>query len=110
MANELLENIVREGTVTAVDADSRRARVKFQDLNIISDWLPVLSTPPFIPDYEGEQRTEYESGGSGDAEFASHKHSLIIKPWLPSVNDTVLVLYLPLRSAHGFVLGRIDPW
>ena len=110
MANAPLENIVREGTVTAVDADTRRARVKFQDLNIISDWLPVLSTPPFIPDYEGEQRTEYESGGSEEAAFASHKHDLIIKPWLPSVNDTVLVVYLPLRSADGFVLGRIDPW
>ena len=110
MSSAPVENIVREGTVTAVDVHTRRARVKFQDLNIISDWLPVLSTPPFIPDYEGGQRTEFEAGGSGEAAFASHKHDLVIKPWLPSVNDTVLVVYLPLRSADGFILGRIDPW
>ena len=110
MANSNLENIVRLGTVTAVDHATRRARCKFQDLNITSGWLPVLASPPFIPDYDGEQRTEYESGGSGDAAFESHAHELIIKPWMPKVNDTVLVIYFPLRSADGFIVGRIDPW
>lgn len=46
-------------------------------------------------------------GGSGDASFASHKHDLIIKPWMPKVNDQVLVLYLPVFNGDGFILGGI---
>lgn len=65
------------------------------------------ATPPFIPDYNVPQRTEFESGGSGDASFASHKHDLIIKPWMPKVNDQVLVLYLPVFNGDGFILGGI---
>jgi phage baseplate assembly protein gpV len=36
------ENIVRVGTVTAVDAKARKARVLFQDMGFTSDWLAVL--------------------------------------------------------------------
>ena len=105
---KVLLNLVRVGTVTAIDNGKRMARVKFQDTGITSAWLKVLDNHPHIPDYDPAlQRTEYEEGGSGDATFANHKHNLVIKPWMPRVNDTVLVLYLPVSNGDGFVLGGI---
>lgn len=38
-----VEDIVREGTVTAVDGTRSIAKVWFDALGIASDWLPVLS-------------------------------------------------------------------
>lgn len=107
---DALKNIVRIGTVTDTNAGNRQARVKFQDTGITSGWLHVLASRPYIPGYEtGTQRTEYEAGGSGDAAFESHKHDLKIAPWMPRVNATVLVLYLPVFNADGFILGEIGP-
>ena len=103
----ILSRLVQVGTVTDVDIPKRKARVKFQDTGHTSGWLFVLKNQPFIPDYDVPQRTEYEAGGGGDAAFASHKHDLIIKPWMPKVNDTVVVLYTPVRDGDGFVLGGI---
>ena len=105
-----IEDIAREGKVTAVNNDKRIAKVWFDALGIESDWLPVLITRDFIPDYDVPQRTEYEAGGSGDAAFESHKHDLIIKPYMPKVNDLVLVLYFPVFNGDGVILGGIKPW
>lgn len=102
--------MVRVGIVTDVDKGRRLAQVYFQDMNLTSGWLPVLINRDFIPDYGEDQRTEFEGGGSGYAAFASHKHDLKIKPWLPKVNDQVLCLYEPIRNGRGFVLGGIQPW
>ena len=101
MTDKVLENLVRVGTVTAINLDERTARVKFQDTGITSGYLKVLSNQPYIPDYDVPQCTEL------DATIGSHKHNLIIKPWMPHVNDTVLVLYLPVFNADGFVLGGL---
>ncbi len=105
-----IEDIVREGTVTAVDNGKRIAKVWFDALGIQSDWLPVLITRDFIPGYDVPQRTEYESGGSGDAAFEGHKHDLIIKPYMPKVNEKVLVLYFPVFNGDGVILGGVKPW
>ena len=48
--------------------------------------------------------------GSGDPAFASHKHDLIIKPYMPKVNDLVLVLYFPVFNGDGVILGGVKPW
>ena len=79
-----LKNIVRAGWVSSVDIAERTARVTFKDKGdtFVSGPLKVLKNPPWIPGYYAPYRTEYESGGSGDAAFESHKHDLIIKPWL----------------------------
>ncbi len=106
----VLGGLVRLGIVTDVNNDKRIARVKYLDTNKPSGWLAVLINRDFIPDYDVPQRTEYESGGSGDAAFESHKHDLIIKPYMPKVNEQVLVLYLPVRDGDGFILGGIQPW
>lgn len=102
-----LENLVRIGTVTDVDKNRHRARVKFQDLGITSGWLYVLSNIPVTPDYDVTQETQSRSGGGGDAAFASHTHEIKYKQWMPNVNDTVLVLYLPVPDGDGFVVGGI---
>lgn len=104
---KILAGLVRIGTVTDVDNGKRLVRVKFEDADMTSGWLPVLKSPPFIPGCDVPQRTEFESGGSGDAAFANHKHDLIIMPWMPRVNDTVVALYLPAFNADGFVIGGI---
>lgn len=104
---KVLSRLVQVGIVTAVDNEERKARVKFQDTGITSAWLRVLKNQPFIPGYDVPQRTEYESGGSGDSSFANHKHDLVILPWMPKVNETVLVLYLPVENSDGYVIGGV---
>ena len=104
---QILARLVRIGTVTDVDNAKHKARVKYPDVDMTSGWLHVLDNRPFIPGYSVPQRTEFEQGGSGDPAFANHKHDLIIKQWMPKINDTVLVLYLPLFNSDGFVLGGI---
>ena len=82
----------------------------FDVLGIESDWMPVLINRDYIPGYDMPQRTEYEAGGSGAAAYESHKHDLVIKPWMPKVNDLVLVLYFPVFNGDGVVLGGVMPW
>lgn len=69
-----MENIVRVGTVTAVDAKARKARVLYEDMGFSSDWLAVLQN--------GQPNT-----------------------WLPKINDTAVVLYLPVWQGDGYILG-----
>lgn len=67
--------MVRIGTVTDTDTVQKKVRVKFQDENTSSGWLPVL-----------------QNAGS----------------WLPKVNETVLILFVPVWQGDGYVLGRIS--
>ena len=104
----ILSGLVRLGTVTDVDNEKRKVRVKFQSQDMTSGWLYVLDNRPFVPGYDTEpQRTETAAGGGGYAAYASHSHELVIKPWMPKINDTVLALYLPVLNADGFVLGGV---
>lgn len=108
-AEKMISGLVRVGTVTDVDNDGHKARVKFQGENMTSGWLFVLDNKPYIPDYDEEpQHTEKASGGSGEAAYDEHQHELIIKQWMPKINDTVLCLYLPGFNADGFVVGGIS--
>ena len=104
---KILKRLVRIGTVTVTDPVKRMARVKFEDTGETSGLLYILANRSYIPDYDVPQRTEFEAGGSGDPAFASHKHDLIIKPWMPKVNAVVLTLYLPVLDGDGFILGEI---
>lgn len=103
----VLENLVRIGTVYAVDYDNHTCRVRYQATGITSGVLKVLNNRCFIPTYNVQQRTESAAGGSGYAEYASHSHDLKIVQWMPSINDTVLCLYIPVESGDGYVLGAI---
>ena len=106
----ILKNIVRVGWVSSVNAAERTARVTFRDKGqspVVSGNLKVLKNPPFIPAKGAAQRTESESGGSGEAAFAAHSHAVKIAPWLPSPGDFVLCIYLPTEDGDGFVIGGI---
>lgn len=82
-SEKILARLVQIGTVSDVDNSKRRARVILKETGHTSGWLCVLATPPFIPDYNVPQ------------------------PWMPKVNDQVLVLYLPVFNGDGFILGGI---
>ena len=103
------KNIVRTGWVSSVNAADRTARVTFKDMGttFVSGPLKVIKNPPFIPAKGAAQRTESESGGSGEAAFAAHSHAVKIAPWLPSPGDYVLCLYIPTDDGDGFVIGGI---
>ena len=105
---KILSNLVRVGIVTAVNNEEHLARVMFDDTKLPSGWLIVLDNRPFIPAYGGPQRTEYSAGGSGFPAYENHKHDLIIKQWMPVVNQPVLVLFLPVKNADGFILGGMQ--
>ena len=107
---KLINNIVRVGTVSSVDAGNRTARVEFTDKGpepFVSGPLTVLNNAPFIPAQNTAQETQARGGGSGYALFESHTHEVIISPWLPSVGDFVLCLFAPNGGGDGFVIGGI---
>ena len=94
-----MTQLVRVGTVMVTDPGKRMARVLFRDTGTPSGWLYVLASRPFLPDADTKpQRTEETEG---------HRHDLRIKPWMPEVNAVVLVLFLPVNSGDGFILGEI---
>ena len=116
---KILYGLVRVGTVTDRQMDKRLARVWFPDLNMSSDWLPVLInqdvTPDDIPrEYDAPQWTEFETEDkipqAGETRYVPHKHKILRKPWMPKVGDEVLALYLPVLDADGFILGGIKRW
>ncbi len=98
MQENLIKNMVRVGIVTDVDKPNRKARVHFPDMNIVSDFLYIIKSPPFIPEKDVPQSTELAE---------AHKHDVIIRPYLPDVNDKVLCLFIPCEGGDGFILGGI---
>ncbi len=105
-----LENMVREGTVTAVDNNRRIAKVWFDALEIPSDWLPVLITRDCIPDYDAPQGTESAGESGENAVLTPHTHGLTVQPYMPKIGDQVLVLYFPVVNGDGVILGGVQPW
>ena len=89
----LLKRLVQIGTVT--DVKGTKARVLFRESNMTSAWLSVLQI----------------SGAGVSVETASgpeaHTHQASVGTWVPKINDTVLVLYLPVQNSDGFILGKV---
>lgn len=123
-AENILANLVRIGTVSSIDSGKRRVRVIFKDRNMVSGWLYVLqhhsagvsvksagghdhdvSVGGTTSLNEGHQHSVSADGST--AAYDAHAHSANVTYWMPSVNDVVLCLYLPVDNADGFVLGAI---
>ena len=109
----ILSRLVQHGTVTDVDIPKRKARVKFQDTGYTSGWLYVLQHYGggiyIEPDGEHTHNISdtYSGGGSASVE-PHHDHTGSFRTyWMPKVNDSVVVLYLPVRDGDGFILGGI---
>ena len=86
---KILYGLVRVGTVTDRQMDKRLARVWFPDLNMSSDWLPVLISQDVTPDdlpreYDDPQWTEFETEDKmpqeGETRYDPHKHNILRKP------------------------------
>lgn len=102
-------NIVRIGTVTAVNPSKRQARVKFKDSDLTSGWLSVLQhygSGVSVAD-DGKHEHEVDTGGiAKEVEDHDHKGSCVTY-WMPRLDDIVLVLYLPVFQGDGYIVGGI---
>lgn len=75
----ILKNIVRVGTVSSVKTADLTARVAFHDKQD-TEGNPLISAPLKV---------------------------IHTSPWLPSVGQFVLCIYLPNGESDGFVIGGI---
>lgn len=108
-AENILANLVRVGTVSAVDGYKRKARVIYKDRGgIVSDWLPVLQHYLAGIYVDPDAEHSHASACGGTSTFPDHNHPRThLTYWMPRVNDTVVVLYLPVFNGDGFILGGI---
>lgn len=110
-AENVLAGLVRIGTVTVTKGT--KCRVKFQGTEMTSGWLYVIQRSgggvTVVPDGgHGHQVVDTYTGGGSATPVSNHSHSgTMTATWMPKVNDTVLVLYLPVEQGDGFVLGGI---
>ena len=70
------EDMVRLGTVTAVNRDKRVAKVWFDTLSIPSGWLPVLNTGSYLPVLNEKVLVLYFPVFNGDGVILGG-----VKPW-----------------------------
>lgn len=64
----------------------RLARVKLPETGEASGWLTVVRSPPAVS-VQGVKAQ--------------------VEPWMPAVNDWVLVLFRPVENGEGYILGGI---
>lgn len=113
MDEAIIKRMIQIGTVTALDATHKKARVKHQDTGITSDWLYVVQHPgmTIAVDPDGKHThsiTDTYSGGGSASEVPDHDHKGTVSvSWMPKINDTVLVIYLPVFNSDGFIVGMI---
>ncbi len=105
-----LEDIVRIGIVSDIDAGKRLARVHFPALDVPSDWLMVLQHPQAKLSIQPDGEHDHAVTGSGLSLTAGavpdHSHpDSTLGFWMPKVGDKVLVLYIPVHEGDGFILG-----
>lgn len=103
---KILSSLVRIGTVSSVSG--KKARVIFKDHNIVSGWLYVLQHNSASVSIEGSGEHHHTDSLSGTTSTNSdHSHAASVTHWMPSINERVLCLYLPVDDGDGFVLGAI---
>ena len=78
-----MDGTVRIGTVSDVNVTERTARIYYPDVDMMSDFLKVLSRSP-------------DAGATGQK-----------TDWMPEIGETVLCLYTSEWSGDGYVLGAI---
>lgn len=102
--DNILQNLVRIGKVSAINDASRKARVRFEDKELTSAWLYVLANPPFIHIVDHDRQNQITESGYGPDE---HVHEVKVKPWMPNIGDTAICLFLPVFNGDGIVLGVV---
>ena len=119
MDENVVARMVQIGIVTAVDSAEHRCRVKFPDTGLTSDWLRVLRQTPVVSVNSGGSHSHpgsvSVSGGADHShsasvtinEAGSHGHTVEVSAWMPKINDTVVVIYIPVFNSDGFVIGVV---
>ena len=96
----MAEEYIKVGTVEAVEGT--RVTVRFEGKGDTAT-LSALDNRTKLEN--GEAWTQYAAGGTGEAEYASHRHG--IARWVPEVGDRVVCLMLMHGQGQGFVVGTI---
>ena len=118
MDENVIARMVQVGIVTAVEPAEHKCRVKFPDTGLTSDWLRVLQQTPGVSVNDGgaHSHTGSASVGGGDHSHSAsvtinnaeaHGHGVSVSAWMPKVNDTVVVIYIPVFNSDGFVIGVV---
>lgn len=93
--DKILAGLVRIGKITAIDKAGLRVRAIFEDTDTPSGWLCVLQHRGAGVHVEPDGEPTHDHKGT------------YMAPWMPKVNEIVVVLYLPVFNGDGFVLGGI---
>lgn len=97
-----MKNIVRIGTVSAVDG--KKARVMFDD-GMTSGFLYCIQHERAIVNVAPDNKHAHEGA---TPEQPEHYHpGSVLSTWAPSIGETVVVLYIPIFNADGFILGGL---
>jgi hypothetical protein len=82
------------GTVTAADAETRRARCKIEDVlgDRATPWLKIVDT--------------FGSMSITPAGDPSHTHGAVYTPWTPQIGETVVCGFLDGGGWEGYIFGR----
>ena len=110
---------LRVGTVSDVDKETRKARVRFDDVGMVSGWLKILKNPPVVTALGTVSQTSSVAGsaesGSGNEENVADSAEITtdvsidvtVETWLPAIGDVVLCAYGDGFNADGFVIGGL---
>ena len=118
--------MIRIGTVTDVNADKTKARVKFTSQGITSDWLYVAQFPEW-GNISSEMYSEYAThrhnmdkwgdvldslsgnlqGGPTEPD-GSHHHRIRHIQWFPRVNDKAICIFPSGSDSHGYIVGCLN--
>lgn len=130
-----LWDMVRIGIVSSVDKEKMTARVKIEEMDIVTGDLKVVQNTPLITvvnsdngfswDYEAEYVQHDRGLGLGETykqEYPDNirtqkalecvcgvvrKQDIKIYPWLPYIGQWVLCIFKPGGEGDGFILGGI---
>lgn len=111
MDDSIISRMIQIGTVT--DVSGKKARVKFQNTDITSDWLPVLQRTGEIVEVKSNGSHSHTITCSGEGcspqsnTTGAHVHQAAVTIWAPKVNDTVVVVFLPVFNSDGFIIGGV---
>lgn len=112
MSDSALQNLIRIGKVSAVDASALTARVIFEDKGgHVSPPLKVIQRPPPIVVEETTLTYGVLPGGPENHAHTgiteAHTHKAYNQNWLPPVGAYVLCVFLPGGDGDGFVIGGV---
>lgn len=101
-----LENMVKVGKVSSVNATAKTARVIFPDLdNMVSGELSVLQHPRAGVAIKEDGEHSHAVTNEACSCAGTHVHKATVTSWMPNVGETVLCIFPAIPDSDGYVLG-----